>query len=82
MSATGPLGRGRNSDEDQRSFGRLVISEVQPLLQGIVEPVPGARVTIVVVELNVEVVHEISRLLQTLKRELMFQKCYFWLAKL
>ena len=32
LSATGPLGRGWNSDEDQRSFGRLVVSEVQPPL--------------------------------------------------
>ena len=68
MCTTGTLCGRRETDKNQGSLWGLAISKLKPFIQSVSEPVTSPGVAVIVVELNVKMVHEMSGFLQALHR--------------
>ena len=68
MCITGALCGRRETDKNQGSLWGLATRKLQPSIRGVSEPVTSPGVAVIVVELNVKMVHEMSDFLQALHR--------------
>ena len=68
MCTTGALCGRREADKNQGSLWGLTTSKLKPFIQSVSEPVTSPGVAVIVVELNVKMVHEMSGFLQALHR--------------
>ena len=60
MCTTGALCGRRETDKNQGSLWGLTTSKLKPFIQSVSEPVTSPGVAVIVVELNVKMVHEMS----------------------
>ena len=68
MCTTGTLCGRRETDKNQWPLWGLTTSKLKPFIQSVSEPVTSPGVAVIVVELNVKMVHEMSGFLQALHR--------------